>query len=160
MSAAIAIDPEILPVHKECEPAFVYVIYIRAPRDAVWDALVDNENERVWWVNTRMNSTFKPGGSVVFERGGKVDVRGQILEREDGKRLVYTFHVEGPGPQHDEGPTLVEYALEQTDDTTKLTVTHSNLKKGGRISQAISGGWPLLLSGLKSFLERGTTLQR
>jgi len=158
---ATAIDPEILPLHKECDPDFVYVIYIRAPREAVWSALVDNQNERAWWVNTRMNSSFQPGGTIVFEKAGKVDVTGRIMEREDGKRLVYTFQVGGPGPQHDEGPTLVEYTLEQNDDTTKLTVTHSNLKKGGKVRGAISGGWPFVFSGLKTFLEAGgAALQR
>jgi uncharacterized protein YndB with AHSA1/START domain len=155
-----AIDPEILPPHKECEPDYVYVIYIHASREAVWSALIDSETQRSWWANTRMNSTFKPGASIVFEKAGKDDVTGRIISREDPSRLVYTFHIAGPGPQHDEGPTLVEYSLEQNGDTTKLTVTHSNLKKGGKVIGAISGGWPFVLSGLKSFLENGGTLQR
>ena len=59
MSATTAIDPEILPLHKECEPDFVYVIYIRAPRDAVWAALVDNKNERVWWVKSGIGTLWR-----------------------------------------------------------------------------------------------------
>jgi uncharacterized protein YndB with AHSA1/START domain len=159
MTATI-VDPEILPPHQACEPDYVYVIYIHANREAVWSALIENESQRSWWAGTRMNSTFKPGATLAFEKAGKVDVTGRIVSREDPSRLVYTFHVAGPGPQHDEGPTLVEYALEQNGDTTKLTVTHSNLKKGGRVVGAISGGWPFVLSGLKSFLENGETLQR
>ena len=146
-------------LHAEREPDYVYVIYIRATRDAVWAALTDNKTERSWWVGTRMNSTFKPGASLAFEKNGKTDVRGEILERDEPARLSYTFHVEGPGPQHDEGPTIVEYLLEQFEDTTKLTVTHSNLKKGGLVREAISGGWPIVLSGLKTFLEGGKPLQ-
>lgn len=145
-------------LHAECEPDYVYVIYIRASRQAVWAALTDNKTERSWWVGTRMESTFQPGGTLAFMKQGKADVRGEILEREDPARLTYTFHVEGPGPQHDEGPTIVEYQLEQFEDTTKLTVIHSNLKKGGRVVQAISGGWPIVLSGLKTFLEGGEPL--
>lgn len=160
MTTTTAAKAELLPRHAECDPDFVYVVYIRAGRDAVWNALIDNKTERVWWVGTRMNSTFKPGAPHAFERNGKIDVRGQILEREDEKRLVFTFHVEGPGPQHEEGPTLVEYTLEQFEDTTKLTVTHSNLKKGGKVRGAISGGWPFVLSGLKSFLESGGAVHR
>jgi uncharacterized protein YndB with AHSA1/START domain len=146
-------------LHAERDPDYVYVIYIRAARDAVWAALTDNKTQRSWWVGTRMNSTFMPGDSLAFEKKGGVDVRGVILDREEPSRLSYTFHVEGPGPQHDEGPTVVEYQLEQYEDTTKLTVTHSNLKKGGRVRGAISGGWPIVLSGLKTFLEGGKPLQ-
>lgn len=160
MTAATAIDPEILPRHKECDPDYVYVIYIHASRDAVWAALTDGKSVRPWWANTRVNSTFEPGAPLAFERNGGVDVRGGILDSDAPNRLAYTFHVEGPGPQHDEGPTLVEYALEQNGDTTRLTVTHSNLKKGGKVRGAISGGWPFVLSGLKSFLENGQSIQR
>jgi uncharacterized protein YndB with AHSA1/START domain len=161
MTAATQTPPKNLPaLHAEREPDYVYVVYIRAAQDDVWAALTDGKTVRAWWANTRMNSTFKTGASLAFERNGGVDVRGEILEREDPRRLVYTFHVEGPGPQHDEGPTIVEYTLEQHENTTKLTVTHSNLKKGGRVHKAISGGWPFVLSGLKSFLESGQTVQR
>ncbi len=147
-------------LHAEREPDYVYVVYIRASQAAVWAALVDNKTERSWWVGTRMNSTFKPGASIAFEKKSGVDVRGEILESDAPNRLSYTFHVEGPGPLHDEGPTIVDCLLEQYEDTTKLTVTHSNLKKGGRVRQAISGGWPFVLSGLKSYLEGGQPLQR
>jgi uncharacterized protein YndB with AHSA1/START domain len=153
--------PKNLPtLHAERDPDYVYVVYIRAARDAVWAALTDGKTVRSWWAGTRMNSTFKPGAPLAFERNGKVDVRGEILDSDAPNRLAYTFHVEGPGPQHDEGPTIVECLLEQYEDTTRLTVTHSNLKKGGKVRGAISGGWPFVLSGLKSFLESGETLQR
>ncbi len=139
--------------HAEADPEFVYVIYIAASQQKVWDALVDGETIRRWWADTRHDSTFKVGDPIVYRRNGKVDVRGEILERNEPHRLVYTFHVEGPGPQHDEGPTLVTYELEQSGANTMLRVTHANFKANSRVRISISNGWPAILSCLKSVLE-------
>jgi uncharacterized protein YndB with AHSA1/START domain len=144
-------------LHAERDPDFVYVIYIAASQQKVWDALTDGETVRPWWADTRHESTFEPGSAVVFRRQGKVDVRGEILEREAPRRLVYTFHVEGPGPQHDEGPSLVTYELAASGAATRLTITHANFPRNSRARAGVSKGWPTILSGLKTMLESGVS---
>jgi len=139
--------------HAEADPDFVYVIYIAASQQKVWNALADGETVRRWWGNTQHDSTFRVGAPIVYRRNGKVDVRGEILDRNEPHSLTYTFHVEGPGPQHDEGPTLVTYELQQSGESTMLKVTHTNFKAGSRVRVGISNGWPAILSGLKSVLE-------
>jgi uncharacterized protein YndB with AHSA1/START domain len=139
--------------HPEQDPEFVYVIYIAASPRKVWDALADGEAVRAWWAGTQHDSTFEPGDPIVYRRNGKVDVRGEILEREAPHRLVYTFHVEGPGPQHDEGETVVEYKIEASGSSTRLTVTHSRFIRNSAVRKGVSNGWPAILSSLKSVLE-------
>jgi uncharacterized protein YndB with AHSA1/START domain len=140
--------------HAEGDPDFVYVTYINVPPEKVWAALTDKA-ERPYWGHTRHDSTFEPGSALRFVRNGKVDVEGEILEVDAPRRLAYTFHVAGPGPQHDEGPTLVEYLIEPNGPATKLTVIHSNLKRDSKVRAGISQGWPAILSRLKSELETG-----
>ena len=142
-----------LKPHAERDPDFVYVIYIMTSPQRVWDALTDGENVRAWWANTQHDSTFKPGDPITYRRNDKVDVRGEILEREEPNRLVYTFHVEGPGPQHDEGPTLVTYEIAANGNATMLKITHTNFRADSAVRKGVSQGWPAILSALKSSLE-------
>jgi uncharacterized protein YndB with AHSA1/START domain len=138
----------------ESDPDYVYVIYIKASREKVWAALTDRE-ERAWWANTRHDTTFEKNAPLAFRRNGRVDVRGVIKEIDPPKKLVYTFRSEGPGPQHDEGDSLVTYDLAEDGDATKLTVLHTGFVKNSNLRNAISGGWPSVLSSLKTMLESG-----
>lgn len=139
------------------DPDYVYVTYINAPREKVWAALTER-GERAWWANTMHDTTFEPGAQIAFRRNGGVDVRGQIKEIHPPERMVYTFRSEGPGPQHDEGDSLVTYTLEQDGDVTKLTVLHTGFVKNSKLRNAISGGWPSVMSSLKTMLESGSPL--
>ena len=143
-------------LHEDRDPDFVYVIYIAASPQKVWDALTDGKTVRPWWAKTQHDSTFRPGDSIAFRRNGKVDVSGEILEREEPHKLTYTFHVEGPGPQHDEGPSLVTYELALSGASTMLRVTHTNFPRNSRARLGVSNGWPAILSSLKSTLEGAT----
>jgi uncharacterized protein YndB with AHSA1/START domain len=141
--------------HAETDPDFVYVVYMRTTPERVWTELTNNRDERPWWGNTRHDCAFTPGAPMRFARNGGVDVEGEILEADPPHRLVYTFHVSGPGPQHDEGPTRVEYLIEADGPRTRLTVTHSNFKRDSAVRRGISKGWPSILSSLKTWIEVG-----
>lgn len=140
------------------DPDYVYVTYIKATREKVWEALTDRE-ERAWWAGTRHDTTYEKGATLAFRRNGGVDVRGVIQEIDPPSKLVYTFRSEGPGPQHDEGDTLVTYELSEDGEATKLTVLHTGFVKNSKLRNAISGGWPSILSSLKTTLESGAPLQ-
>lgn len=141
--------------HAEGDPDFVYVVYIMAPPEKIWAALTDNKTERSWWGNTRHDSDFQPGSKISYLRKGGMDVEGEILESDPPNRLVYTFHVSGPGPQHDEGATLVEHRLEIDGEWTRLTLIHSNFRRDSAVRKGISKGWPAIHSKLKTTLECG-----
>lgn len=142
-----------LPRHAETDPDFVYVVFIAAPPERVFAALIDSTTERKWWANTRHESDFKPGASIHYRRNGGTDIEGEILEVDPPNRLVYTFQSYGPGPQHDEGHTKVEHILESDGAWTRLTLIHSNFKRDSAMRKSISKGWPKILSALKSTLE-------
>jgi uncharacterized protein YndB with AHSA1/START domain len=142
-------------LHADRDPDYVYLIYIVASPQKIWNALTDPETDRAWWAGTRQESTFKAGDPIVFSRNGKVDLRGEILESDPPRRLVYTFHLEGPGPAHDEGPSIVTYEIKPNGDATMLKVTHSNFPKGSLSRKGVEHGWPAIFSGLKTVLEGG-----
>jgi uncharacterized protein YndB with AHSA1/START domain len=144
--------------HADQDPDFVYVIYILAAPQKVWDTLTDSETVRPWWAHTRHDSTFEVGDPITYLRHGKVDVRGEILEREAPSRLTYTFHIEGPGPLHDEGPSVVTYELKAASNGTMLKITHTNFPRGSASRAGVSNGWPAILSSLKSAMESGKAL--
>jgi uncharacterized protein YndB with AHSA1/START domain len=141
----------------EQDADFVYVTYIGASREKVFAALTDR-GVRPWWDETQIDTTFRPGDALTFRRRGGVDVRGKILENDPPSRLVHTFHIEGPGPMHDEGETTVTYELVQDGAATKLTVIHAGFKKESKLRMGVSNGWPPILSALKTTLESGATL--
>lgn len=144
----------------ETDPDYIYVVYINAPPEKVWAALTDGKSERPYWAGTRHDSTFRKGDPIRYIRNGKVDIEGEILEVEPGRRLVYTFGVSGPGPMHDEGPTTVEYLIDTNGAATRLTVTHSGFsKRNSLVRGGISKGWPAILSSLKTILEGGKPLE-
>ncbi len=142
-------------LHADRDPDFVYVIYIAASPQKIWDALTDNQTERAWWAHTRQDSTFQAGDPILYRRAGNIDISGEILEREEPNRLVYTFQSYGPGPQHDEGPSIVTYEIQANGNSTMLKVTHSNFPADSRTRKSIQNGWPAILSGLKTVLEGG-----
>lgn len=145
---------------RDTDPDFVYVVYIHTTPEKLWAALTDNTSYRAFWADSMHESSFEKGSPIRYvRRNGKVDVEGEILDVEPGRRLVYTFHVTGPGPQHDEGPSTVEYLIEQSGPETKLTVTHSGFsKKNSALRVGISNGWPTILSSLKTVMEGGKPL--
>jgi uncharacterized protein YndB with AHSA1/START domain len=145
-------------LHAERDPDFVYVVYIAAPPEKIWAALTDSRAERVWWWDTRHDSDFRPGSSIRYMRNGNVDVEGEILEADPPNKLVYTFRSGSPGPQHDEGYTLVEHRIEVEGAWTKLTLIHSNFKRDSAVRKGVSNGWPAILSSLKTILEGGEAI--
>ena len=45
------------------------------------------------------------------------------------------------------------FDLEDLGERVKLTVTHDGFPSGSKVLQSISGGWPIVLSDLKTLLE-------
>lgn len=142
-------------LHAERDPDYVYVIYIAASPQKIWDALTDGKTARPWWAGTHQDSSFEIGTLMVWRRNSKVELRAEILEREPPHRLVYTFHVEGPGPVHDEGASIVTYDISRGGEMTKLVVTHGNFPKNSLSRKGVEGGWPAILSSLKTVMETG-----
>ncbi len=139
---------------------FVYVTYIRTTPEKLWQALLEPEFTRQYWCETWQNCEWKQGASwQAMAPDGRVVDTGEILEIDPPRRLVLTWRNElFPGMQA-EGHSRLTYELEAKGDSVKLTLIHEMDRPDSKLIGATSGGWPAILSSLKSLLETGEPLE-
>jgi uncharacterized protein YndB with AHSA1/START domain len=141
---------------------FVYVTYIRTTPQKLWDALTKPEFIKQYWFDMTQECEWKVGASwkMLFSDGRVADA-GEVLEIDPPRRLVLKWRNEFRPEFNAEGWTRCVYDLEQDGDVMKLTVTHTADKDGAKIIyEGVAGGWPRILSSLKSLLETGTPMAR
>lgn len=139
-------------------PTYLYVTYIRATPERVWQALTDADLTARYWGHANV-SDWQPGSNWEHRRtdgSGAVDVTGRVLEAEPPTRLVMTFE-DSPEEAGQRKASIVTFLVEQHRDIVRLTVTHENLPNVEMLN-GISSGWPAVLANLKSLLETGETL--
>lgn len=151
------------------KPSFVYVTYIATTADKLWQALVDPEVMRQYWADpkagcARMNvSDWQPGSRWEHQRAdgsGTVDIVGEVVEVRPPQRLVMTWA--RPAEADDASRhSRVSFDLEPYGEgLMRLTVTHDDLDRDAPMQEGVSGGWPKVLSNLKTLLETGRALPR
>jgi uncharacterized protein YndB with AHSA1/START domain len=147
----------------EGKPRFVYVIYIRTTAEKLWRALTEPEFTRQYWAGTTQECDWKAGSSWrIMIPDGRVADAGKIVEAEPYRRLVLLWRNEFRPELREEGYSRLSYRLEQQGDMVKLTLTHEMeaLTTGpSKLIDAVSSGWPAILSSLKSLLETGEPLE-
>lgn len=137
-------------------PKFVYVSYIRATPERVWQALTDPAFTRKYWFGIAIQSDWKVGAPLRFvSSDGKVQDSGEVLICEPHRRLSYSWSVHFHEIFAREKPSRVTFELEPMGAEVKLTITHDAFEAGSKVFDGISSGWPLVLGSLKSFLETG-----
>jgi uncharacterized protein YndB with AHSA1/START domain len=138
---------------------YVYVTYIRTSPQKLWDALTSPEFQRKYWFNMHQESEWKAGSSwkMVFSDGRVADA-GEILESDPPLRLVIKWRNEFRPELTAEGWSRCVYELEPDGDIVRLTITHTIEKEKAQFIEAVSGGWPRIMAGLKSYLETGAAL--
>jgi uncharacterized protein YndB with AHSA1/START domain len=142
------------------ESRFVYVTYIRTTPEKLWQALIDPEFTRQYWCETVQECDWKPGASWrIMIPDGRVADSGQIIEIEPHRRIVLTWRNEFRPELTAEGYSRLTYALEQQGESVKLTLLHEMDKPGSKFIDAVTNGWPAILSSLKSLLETGESLE-
>jgi uncharacterized protein YndB with AHSA1/START domain/DNA-binding transcriptional ArsR family regulator len=139
------------------KPTFVYVTYIQATADKVWQALTNAELTAAYWGHSNV-SDWQAGSPWEHQRtdgSGIADVAGTVLEAEPPHRLVITFAAPGDDPAA--GPSHVTFTIEPHDEIVRLTVIHEDLADQAEYDAA-SAGWSAVLANLKSLLETGHVL--
>lgn len=140
---------------------FVYVTYIRTTQEKVWDALKNPEFTRDYWFGFYQESTWEAGAPWRLHfPDGRVGDTGEILEINPPHRLVISWRNEFRPELKAEGYSRATFTLEPKGDSVKLTVLHEIDRTGSAFLQAVSNGWPQVLSSLKSLLETGKALER
>ena len=151
------------------KPSFVYVTYIATTPEKVWQAFVDTDVMRQYWVGptadcARVNvSDWKPGSRWEHQHSDDaraVDIVGKVVESTPPRRLVFTW-ARPNDAEDDSKHSRVTVDIEpHGDGLVRLTVTHEDLERDPQMLAGISGGWPKVLSNLKTLLETGRALPR
>jgi uncharacterized protein YndB with AHSA1/START domain len=137
---------------------FQYVTYIRTTPERLWSALTtDTEFMKQYWFGMHCDSKWTAGSSwkMVSEDGSVTDA-GQIVESDPPKRLVIRWRHEKISELRDEGESLCTMELEPSGPAVKLSILHTIEHEPSKLIGAVSGGWPKILSNLKSLLESGS----
>ena len=137
------------------KPEFVYVTYIETTPEKLFQALTDSAFSKKYWFGTELRTDWTVGSPFALVMDGQVTDTGTVLEYDPPKRLSYSFHHEIREAARKEKPSRVTLVLEPFDKLVKLTVTHDDFAPDTVVLKDISKGWPAILSGLKSLLERG-----
>jgi uncharacterized protein YndB with AHSA1/START domain len=135
----------------------VFEIYIKTTPDRLWDAITDPEQRAKYTFGVGVQSDWTNGSEykAVTPHGGTIS-EGENLEVDPPNRLVQSFNAVWADDVRAEGTSRVSWEIQQVEDSCRLLVTHSDLREGG--NEQIYGGWPMILSGLKTWLETGEEL--
>jgi uncharacterized protein YndB with AHSA1/START domain len=136
----------------------VFEIYIKTTPERLWEAITDSEMRRQYSFGVGITSDWTPGSryEAVHPGPGITISEGENLEVEPPRRLVQSFTALWSDDVKREGTSRVTWEIEPVGDSCRLTVIHDQLREGAH--DELYGGWPMILSGLKTLLETGETL--
>jgi uncharacterized protein YndB with AHSA1/START domain len=136
----------------------VFEIYIKTTPERLWEAIVDPELRRRYSFGIGVESDWTPGSGYqgVTPAMPTPMLAGENLEVDPPRRLVQSFNALWSEEIEAEGTSRVTWEIEQVEDSCRLTVVHDQLRDGA--NPELFGGWPMILSGLKTLLETGEDL--
>jgi len=136
----------------------VYELYIRTTPERLWDAITDPGTRAKYNFGAAAHSTWATGAAVELSAEGHgLLADGVVLEADPPRRLVHTMTARWSDDVAAEGSSRVTWEIEPVgDDSCRLTLVHDELREGA--NDELFGGWPMILSGLKTYLETGGLL--
>jgi uncharacterized protein YndB with AHSA1/START domain len=154
----------------------VYRVWIRATPQAIWDAITKPEWTDRYGYTGLADYDLRPGGSFRVVAGEEMEshgytgpmVDGEVIEADPPRRLVQTWRMLMDPQLQAEGFTTLTHEIEPIEGgATKLTVIHelenaprlAAMVGGAHEAEGAGGGWAWVLSGLKTVLETGRSMQ-
>src|SRR5262245_59689025 len=133
----------------------VFEIYIKTTPERLWEAITIEEMRRKYNFGVGVRSDWQAGSRYEsFHPGAEISIaEGENLEVDPSRRLVQSMTALWSDDVKCEGTSRVTWVIEQVEDSCRLTVTHDQLREGA--NDELYGGWPMILSGLKTLLETG-----
>jgi uncharacterized protein YndB with AHSA1/START domain len=136
----------------------VFEIYIRTTPERLWEAITDPEIRSKYNFGASVTSDWTLGARMELTAPGADGLlgEGEILEVDPPRRLVHTMIAHFSDEARAEGTSRVTWEIVPVGDSCGLTLTHDQMREGA--DNQIYGGWPMILSGLKTWLETGELL--
>jgi uncharacterized protein YndB with AHSA1/START domain len=135
----------------------VFEIYIKTTPERLWEAITSSEMRAKYTFGVGIASDWTNGSSYKASHPAGVDIsEGENLEVDPPSRLVQSFRALWSDDVKAAGTSRVTWEIEPVGDSCRLVVTHDQLPEG--VNNEVYGGWPMILSGLKTLLETGETL--
>jgi uncharacterized protein YndB with AHSA1/START domain/DNA-binding transcriptional ArsR family regulator len=134
----------------------VFEIFIKTTPERLWEAITDPELRRKYNFGASASSDWTSGSRYQLAAGDMQLAEGENLEVDPPRRLVQSFTAVWSEEVRAEGTSRVTWEIEQVEDSCRLTVTHDRLRENAH--GELYGGWPMILSGLKTLLESGEEL--
>jgi len=133
------------------------VTYIRTTPEKLWSALTDAEFLKQYWFGNHCESQWMAGSFwKMWYPDGRLTDSGEIVEAEPPRRLVIRWQHHNKPELKAEGESLCTIELEPFATSVKLSITHTIEREPSKFIEAVSGGWPKVISNLKSLLENGS----
>jgi len=143
----------------EANSSFAYATYIKTTPEKLWAALTTPEFMRVYWFGVAIETDWKAGSPWTMVRvDGTVTDTGQVLECDPPRRIVLNWTHRMRPELEAEGEARCVIELEPLDGAVKLTILHTMQRGESKLIEAVGGGWPRILSNLKSYLETGEAI--
>ena len=135
----------------------IFEIYIKTTPERLWEAITDGEIRSKYQFGSVLSSDWTPGSRFeMATKGGDLLGEGENLEVDPPRRLVQSMRALWGEDVKTEGTSRITWEIEPVGDSCRLTVTHDQLREGA--NEQLYGGWPMILSGLKTWLETGELL--
>jgi uncharacterized protein YndB with AHSA1/START domain len=136
----------------------LFEIYIKSTPERLWEAITDPRIRAKYQFGAGVESDWTPGSryQLTHPGGDRPLAEGENVVVEPPRRLVQTMHTLWSEEAEREGTSRVTWEIEPVGDSCRLTVTHDQLSENA--PEELYGGWPMILSGLKTWLETGQTL--
>ena len=135
----------------------VFEIYIKTTPERLWEAITDPGLRASYSFGVATHSDWTPGSRYRAGVPGVVEIaEGENLEVDPPRRLVQTFTALWSEDVQREGESRVTWEIEPIGTSCRLRVTHDQLSEDA--NNELYGGWPMILSGLKTLLETGESL--
>ena len=136
----------------------VFELYIKTTPERLWEAITNPEMRRKYNFGVAVESDWSPGSRYEGRPAGAPGpiLAGENLEVDPPRRLVQSFNALWSEDVKREATSRVTWEIEPIGDSCRLIVTHDQLREGA--NEELYGGWPMILSGLKTLLETGELL--
>jgi uncharacterized protein YndB with AHSA1/START domain len=136
----------------------IFEIYIKTTPERLWEAITTSEMRQKYNFGVGVRSDWTTGSSYQMVHPGALGIlgEGENLEVDPPRKLVQSFTALWGDDVRREGTSRLTWEIEPVGDSCRLTLIHDQLPENA--NNAVYGGWPMILSGLKTLLETGETL--